>query len=227
MKKLGIFRNIIFIGWSGNKSIYFDTVSKQALETVRPPFFLKGQKKSKRFWLMSLLTALVLSNLARSLLLQVWQGQGVFYTKDVILALLLWWLLASFLFCGLVEKFLYPDIRDLRPTTSKTFRHAVYSNNFFRFDRIKKVTVARKCGYFLLLLVLPLLSLVMLGRFLLALGEAESQTVQVDSSFLIFFMAFCLFASTYVMLFQNNPYRWSRVVESYQKRKIKWGDISG
>lgn len=219
-----MFRKIIFIGESQGKTIYFDTKEQIALEATKSRLLSTEKSRNNRLHIVMILALIpLIGPVGIRLLIQFFFSGGIYLTRGLILWLFLIWLFEGLGLALIVEKALYSNMQDLKPTNNVLFRSAIYSNLFWRNFTDKKVTLGKKLLALLFITIVPVLSLTPFFVFGREFFQGNfDQPSEVSSAIIPFALFGILFGVVYVILFQNNPYRFLKVAEAYQARKLKW-----
>lgn len=218
-------RRIIFIGQSGGNTIYFDKKSGNILKA--PKSFLLDMEKSKhntRKIIIILTTFPILLSLAGGVA-NFFFGK-IYYTATLFIFLMFLWSMETIMLTYTLEKSLYFPIKhkridEIEIGTKSEFRQAIYSNNIWNIFGDKKVSLWKKIGIALFIIIICCLTILLpLIMYLINLQE-EFLGKAVGSEFIaISALGVMPFVSVYV-LWINNPLEWLKVVEKYQNKKMK------
>ena len=215
-----MFRKIIYIGEFDNQAIYFD-IEKQVPLAASKSSLLNTQK-SKYSWKYIICIILILS-LIRIMcrIFPVLDPFHVKYSVATIVYLIIVWVGVGVGFPIIMEKILYKNIKSVTPTTKQAFREALYGNIIWNNFSNKKITKSKKLWAWIVtlcILFFSIASLIVAAIVFNMIGKT------IGSEIIAISLLGLLPGLSVFLIWQNNIIRWMRIVENYQKRKIKWSD---
>ena len=212
-------RKIIFIGQSGDKAVYYNTRTKEALAADKSALLnTEGARKTNKAIIpLILLFALFGGGTG----VTIFSFTTPFRLNERMIPIIL---LAIFLvFVGsiyILEKALYKNVRSTVLANEEQFKVAVNSSLIWEGFSDKKATFG-KIFFFLFIILILLFCGGIVGMFgipgmLIPYYNHE----WFDLSLLFSPLAGVLPAVTYLLLFQNNPIRWLLAVRKYEQGKV-------
>lgn len=212
-------RRIIFIGQSGNQTVYLDTRTNEALIAGKSVFLdTEGARKSNSC-LLPMLS--FLSLLAGGGSLMIYDHLHPFRLEPWML-----WIFVPatcLVFLGslvLFEMTLYKEVKDTQLATRAEFDEAVETNLFWDNFSDKEATYG-KIIFFLGVIAILLFCLVILVLFAfpgMILAYFDQEDFKLST--LLSPVAGLFPSLVFLLLFQNNPIRWLLAVRKYQDGRL-------
>ncbi|UNV67613.1 hypothetical protein MP387_00355 [Streptococcus oralis] len=214
-------RKIIFIGQSGDKAVYYNTRTREALATESSASSETdgaiSSKKSKWPWVVffAFLLVAIIGIWIRSLIAPFRLSE---WMVPIHLSAIL------FVFIGSVygfEKLFYSGAKSLVPASEEQFKEAVESSKFWKKSPDKEPTVDKIILYLFVILVLLFVFVIVVffaipGTFI---PYYEHEWFE-PSMFMVPIGATIVPISVVLLLFQNNPIRWLLAVRKYKQGKV-------
>lgn len=143
------------------------------------------------------------------------------YSVATIVYLIIVWVGVGVGFPIMMEKVLYKNIKSVTPTTKQAFREALYGNIIWNNFSNKKITKCKKLWAWIVTLCIVFFSIASL-----IVGAIVFNMIgkTIGSEIIAISLLGLLPGLSVFLIWQNNIIRWMRIVENYQKRKIKWSD---
>ena len=214
-------RKIIFIGQSGDKAVYYNTRTKEALVADKSVLLnTEGARKTNKA-IIPLMLFFALFGGGTGL--AIFSFTSPFRLNERMIPIIL---LAIFLvFVGsvyMLEKALYKNVRSTVLANEEQFKAAVNSSLIWEGFSDKKATFG-KIFFFLFIILILLFCVGIVGMFgipgmLIPYYEHE----WFDLSLLFSPLAGVLPAVVVISLFQNNPISWLLAVRKYEQGKVRF-----
>ncbi|WP_148886556.1 hypothetical protein [Streptococcus sp. Marseille-P6264] len=216
-------RKIIFIGQSDDKTVYYNTRTKEALVADKSVLLnTEGARKSNRAIIpLILLFALFGGGTG----VAIFSFASPFRLNERMIPIIL---LAIFLvFVGsiyMLEKALYKNVRSIVLASKEQFKDAVNGSLIWEGFSDKKATFG-KIFFFLFIILILLFCVGIVGMF----GIPGMLIPYYDHdwfnlSLLFSPLAGVLPAAVVISLFQNNPIRWLLAVRKYDKGEVVFAE---
>jgi hypothetical protein len=234
-----VLRRIIFIGQSGSDVIYYDTRNERIVKAHKSRLLdMERSRNNGRNAAIGAASLIVLGGSVGSFIVPLF-SQGVVRLSYFLIGFLtVLWLIEMIVLILLLEQALYGPLRhkkkdELEPATKSEFRQAYMSNNIWCNPKGKKVTLGNKIGTLSLTIFMTAIAifvLVMMATISASLFGEEITWFTGGEGFIgkpvnasiipVSFLGVLPFAA-YLLIFQNNAFRWLLVVQKYKDRKLK------
>lgn len=212
-------RKIIFIGQSGDKAVYYNTRTKEALLADKSALLnTEGARRSNRGIAPLIAIFSLLGLLGGFVAIPIFSGFR--YNSAMVPVFILCLSFILFGFIWMMEVALYKEVKHVRRATKQEFKEAVYSNLFWENFSEKKATFAKMLAFMIVMLLVFMTTIVIFAAAIP--GTIDSFNKQEAFDIQIFFspLAGLFPAVSYLLLFQNNPIRWLLAVRKYEQGKV-------
>ncbi|QLB50294.1 hypothetical protein [Streptococcus sanguinis] len=212
-------RKIIFIGQSGDKAVYYNTRTKEALLADKSALLnTEGARRSNRGIAPLIAIFSLLGLLGGFVAIPIFSGFR--YNSAMVPVFILCLSFILFGFIWMMEVALYKGVKRARGATKQEFKEAVYSNLFWENFSEKKATFAKMLAFMIVMLLIFMTTIVIFAAAIP--GTIDSFNKQEAFDIQIFFspLAGLFPAVSYLLLFQNNPIRWLLAVRKYEQGKV-------
>ncbi len=214
-----IFRRYIFMGQSGNDTVYFDTKENTPLKAPKHKF-LDVEKAAYQsifivpgMFILMFLNRYFLNDLSTDILFS-YGSIAILIFSSVLFAVFL---------TILIERVLYKNVKVSKPATNDELKRAIYGNGFWVLHHKQRVGFKLK---FLMIMVDIIVAFAFLGyiRWIYRLLNQEDLFYcnMMFEDIMMFFLCGMMGFALVLLLWINNLVRWLNVVEKYQKRKVKY-----
>ena len=212
-------RKIIFIGQSGDKAVYYNTRTKEALLADKSALLnTEGARRSNRGIAPLIAIFSLLGLLGGFVAIPIFSGFR--YNSGMVPPFIAAQFFVCFGFIWMMEVALYKGVKRARGATKQEFKEAVYSNLFWENFSEKKATFAKMLAFMIVMLLVFMTTIVIFAAAIP--GTIDSFNKQEAFDIQIFFspLAGLFPALLYLFLFQNNPIRWFLAVRKYEQGKV-------
>ena len=211
-------RKIIFIGQSGDKAVYYNTRTKEALVADKSALLnTEGARRSNRGIAPLIAIFSLLGLLGGFLAIPILSSFR--YNSAMVPIFILCLSFIIFGFIWMMEVALYKGVKQVRGATKQQFEKAVYSNLFWDNFSDKKATFAKMLAFMIVMLLVFMLTIIFaatMPNIIDSFNRQEPFDIQI-----VFLPLGGLFpAVSYLLLFQNNPIRWLLAVRKYEQGKV-------
>lgn len=211
-------RKIIFIGQSGDKAVYYNTRTKEALLADKSALLnTEGARRSNRGIAPLIAIFSLLGLLGGFISIPIFSGLR--YNSAMVPVFILCLSFILFGFIWMMEVALYKEVKHVRRATKQEFAKAVDSNLFWENFSNKKATFGKMIIFLIIQLVILFLTLIGIAtipNIANSFIKQEKFDIQILFSLLIGLIPGLL----YLLLFQNNPIRWFLAVRKYEQGKV-------
>ena len=216
-------RKIIFIGQSGDRAVYYNTRTREALAANKSALLnTEGARRSNRAIIPLIAIFSLLGLLGCFVAIPIFSGFRYNSAMVPIFILCLSFILFGFIW--MMEVALYKGVKRARGATKQEFKEAVYSNLFWENFSEKKATFAKMLAFMIVMLLIFMTNIVIFAAAIP--GTIDSFNKQEAFDIQIFFspLAGLFPAVSYLLLFQNNPIRWLLAVRKYEQGKVVFAE---
>ena len=212
-------RKIIFIGQSGDKAVYYNTRTKEALVADKSALLnTEGARKTNRA-IIPLMFAFVFLGIIGGLV-AIPAFSGFRYSSWMVPPYIVAQFFVCFGFIWMMEEALYKEVKQVQGASSQQFAKAVDSNLLWENFSEKKATFGKMLAFMIVMLLVFMTTIVIFAAAIP--GTIDSFNKQEAFDIQIFFspLAGLFPALLYLFLFQNNPIRWLLAVRKYEQGKV-------
>ena len=211
-------RKIIFIGQSGDKAVYYNTRTKEALVADKSALLnTEGARRSNRGIALLIAIFPLLGLLGGFIAIPIFSGFR--YNSAMVPIFIISLSFIIFGFIWMMEVALYKGVKQVRGATKQQFEKAVYSNLIWDNFSDKKATFAKMLAFMIVMLLVFMVTIIFaatLPNIIDSFNKQEPFDIQI-----VFSLLGGLFpAVSYLLLFQNNPIRWLVAVRKYEQGKV-------
>ena len=212
-------RKIIFIGQSGDKAVYYNTRTREALVANKSALLnTEGARKTNKA-IIPLMFAFVFLGIIGGLV-AIPTFSGFRYSSWMVPPYIVAQFFVCFGFIWMMGEALYKEVKQVQGASSQQFAKAVYSNLFWENFSEKKATFVKMLAFMIVMLLVFMTTIVIFAAAIP--GTIDSFNKQEAFDIQIFFspLAGLFPALLYLFLFQNNPIRWLLAVRKYEQGKV-------
>ena len=211
-------RKIIFIGQSGDKAVYYNTRTREALVANKSALLnTEGARRSNRGIALLIAIFPLLGLLGGFIAIPIFSGFR--YNSAMVPIFIISLSFIIFGFIWMMEVALYKGVKQVRGATKQQFEKAVYSNLIWDNFSDKKATFAKMLAFMIVMLLVFMVTIIFaatLPNIIDSFNKQEPFDIQI-----VFSLLGGLFpAVSYLLLFQNNPIRWLVAVRKYEQGKV-------
>ena len=211
-------RKIIFIGQSGDKAVYYNTRTKEALVADKSVLLnTEGARKTNNA-IIPLMFAFVFLGIIGGLV-AIPAFSGFQYSSWMVPPYIVAQFFVCFGFIWMMEEALYKEVKQVQGASSQQFEKAVYSNLLWENFSKKKATFGKMIVFLIIQLVILFIAFIGIATILNIINSFINQE-KFDAQILFSLLIGLFPALLYLFLFQNNPIRWFLAVRKYEQRKV-------
>ena len=212
-------RKIIFIGQSGDKAVYYNTRTKEALVADKSVLLnTEGARKSNRA-IIPLMFAFVFLGIIGGLV-AIPAFSGFRYSSWMVPPYIVAQFFVCFGFIWMMEEALYKEVKQVQGASSQQFAKAVDSNLFWDNFSDKKATFGKMLAFMIVMLLVFMTTIVIFAAAIPGTIDSFNKQEAFDIQIFFSLLAGLFPAVSYLLLFQNNPIRWFLAVRKYEQGKV-------
>ena len=212
-------RKIIFIGQSGDKAVYYNTRTREALVASKSALLnTEGARKSNRA-IIPLMFAFVFLGIVGGLV-AIPAFSGFRYNSGMTQLFIAGFMFVFFCSMWMLEIALYKNVKYVRGATKQQFEKAVYSNLFWDNFSNKKATFLKIFAFIVVILLLFFATVITFIAFIPGIIDSFERKAPFELQIITSPLIGILPAVFYLFLFQNNPIRWLLAVRKYEQGKV-------
>ena len=212
-------RKIIFIGQSGDKAVYYNTRTKEALVADKSALLnTEGARKTNRA-IIPLMFAFVFFGIIGGLV-AIPAFSGFRYSSWMVPPYIVAQFFVCFGFIWMMEEALYKEVKQVQGASSQQFAKAVDSNLFWDNFSDKKATFGKMLAFMIVMLLVFMTTIVIFVATIPSIIDSFNKQETFDIQIFFSLLAGLFPAVSYLLLFQNNPIRWLLAVRKYEQGKV-------
>ena len=212
-------RKIIFIGQSGNKAVYYNTRTREALVADKSALLnTEGARKTNRV-IIPLMFAFVFFGIIGGLV-AIPAFSGFRYSSWMVPPYIAAQFFVCFGFIWMMEEALYKEVKQVQGASSQQFAKAVYSNLLWENFSEKKATCGKMFIFMIVMLLVFMTTIVIFVATIPSIIDSFNKQETFDIQIFFSLLAGLFPAVSYLLLFQNNPIRWLLAVRKYEQGKV-------
>ena len=212
-------RKIIFIGQSGDKAVYYNTRTKEALVADKSALLnTEGARKTNRA-IIPLMFAFVFLGIIGGLV-AIPAFSGFRYSSWMVPPYIVAQFFVCFGFIWMMEEALYKEVKQVQGASSQQFAKAVDSNLFWDNFSDKKATFGKMLAFMIVMLLVFMTTIVIFVATIPSIIDSFNKQETFDIQIFFSLLAGLFPALLYLFLFQNNPIRWFLAVRKYEQGKV-------
>lgn len=212
-------RKIIFIGQSGNKAVYYNTRTKEALVAEKSALLnTEGARKSNSA-IIPLMFAFVFFGIIGGLV-AIPAFSDFRYSSWMVPPYIVAQFFVCFGFIWMMEEALYKEVKQVQGVSSQQFAKAVDSNLFWDNFSDKKATFGKMLAFMIVMLLVFMTTIVIFVATIPSIVDSFNKQETFDIQIFFSPLAGLFPALLYLFLFQNNPIRWLLAVRKYEQGKV-------
>ena len=216
-------RKIIFIGQSGDKAVYYNTRTKEALVADKSALLnTEGARKTNRV-IIPLMFAFVFLGIIGGLV-AIPAFSGFRYSSWMVPPYIVAQFFVCFGFIWMMEEALYKEVKQVQGASSQQFAKAVDSNLFWDNFSDKKATFGKMLAFMIVMLLVFMTTIVIFVATIPSIIDSFNKQETFDIQIFFSLLAGLFPAVSYLLLFQNNPIRWLLAVRKYKQGKVLFGE---
>ena len=212
-------RKIIFIGQSGDKAVYYNTRTREALVANKSALLnTEGARKTNKA-IIPLMFAFVFLGIIGGLV-AIPAFSGFRYSSWMVPPYIVAQFFVCFGFIWMMEEALYKEVKQVQGASSQQFAKAVDSNLFWENFSNKKVTFGKMFIFMIVMLLVFMTTIVIFAAAIPSIIDSFNKQEPFDIQIFFSLLAGLFPAVSYLLLFQNNPIRWLLAVRKYEQGKV-------
>ena len=212
-------RKIIFIGQSGDKAVYYNTRTKEALVADKSALLnTEGARKSNSA-IIPLMFAFVFLGIIGGLV-AIPAFSDFRYNSWMVPPYIVAQFFVCFGFIWMMEEALYKEVKQVQGASSQQFAKAVDSNLFWDNFSDKKATFGKMLAFMIVMLLVFMTTIVIFVATIPSIIDSFNKQETFDIQIFFSLLAGLFPAVSYLLLFQNNPIRWLLAVRKYEQGKV-------
>ena len=211
-------RKIIFIGQSGDKAVYYNTRTREALVANKSVLLnTEGARKTNKAIIPLMLVFIFIGLIGGMVAMPAFSGFR--YSSWMVPPYIATHFFVCFGFIWMMEEALYKEVKQVQGASPQQFAKAVDSNLIWDNFSKKKATFGKMIVFLIIQLVILFLAFIGIATILNIINSFIKQE-KFDSQILFSLLIGLFPALLYLFLFQNNPIRWLLAVRKYEQGKV-------
>jgi len=211
-------RKIIFIGQSGDKAVYYNTRTKEALVADKSVLLnTEGARKTNKAIIPLMLVFIFIGLIGGMVAIPAFSGFR--YSSWMVPPYIATHFFVCFGFIWMMEEALYKEVKQVQGASPQQFAKAVDSNLIWDNFSKKKATFGKMIVFLIIQLVILFLAFIGIATILNIINSFIKQE-KFDAQILFSLLIGLFPALLYLFLFQNNPIRWLLAMRKYEQGKV-------
>ena len=211
-------RKIIFIGQSGDKAVYYNTRTKEALVADKSVLLnTEGARKTNKAIIPLMLVFIFIGLIGGMVAIPAFSGFR--YSSWMVPPYIATHFFVCFGFIWMMEEALYKEVKQVQGASPQQFAKAVDSSLIWDNFSKKKATFGKMIVFLIIQLVILFLAFIGIATILNIINSFIKQE-KFDAQILFSLLIGLFPALLYLFLFQNNPIRWLLAVRKYEQGKV-------
>ena len=212
-------RKIIFIGQSGNKAVYYNTRTREALVADKSALLnTEGARKTNSAIIPLMFAFVFLGIIGGLVAIPVFSDFR--YSSWMVPPYIVAQFFVCFGFIWMMEEALYKEVKQVQGASSQQFAKAVDSNLFWDNFSDKKATFGKMLAFMIVMLLVFMTTIVIFVATIPSIIDSFNKQEAFDIQIFFSLLAGLFPAVSYLLLFQNNPIRWLLAVRKYEQGKV-------
>ena len=212
-------RKIIFIGQSGNKAVYYNTRTREALVADKSALLNTEGARKTNSAIIPLMFAFVFLGIIGGLV-AIPAFSDFRYSSWMVPPYIVAQFFVCFGFIWMMEEALYKEVKQVQGASSQQFAKAVDSNLFWDNFSDKKATFGKMLAFMIVMLLVFMTTIVIFVATIPSIIDSFNKQETFDIQIFFSLLAGLFPAVSYLLLFQNNPIRWLLAVRKYKQGKV-------
>ena len=216
-------RKIIFIGQSDDKTVYYNTRTKEALVADKSVLLnTEGARKTNKAIIPLMLVFIFLGLIGGMVAIPALSGFR--YSSGMTQLFIAGFMFVFFCSMWMLEIALYKNVKYVRGATKQQFTKAVDSNLFWENFDVKKASIGKFCAFLAVMLLLLFATVITFIAFIPGIIDSFEKKAPFELQIITSPLIGILPAVFYLSLFQNNPIRWLLAVQKYDKGEVVFAE---
>ena len=216
-------RKIIFIGQSGNKAVYYNTRTREALVADKSALLNTEGARKTNSAIIPLMFAFVFLGIIGGLV-AIPAFSDFRYSSWMVPPYIVAQFFVCFGFIWMMEEALYKEVKQVQGASSQQFAKAVDSNLLWENFSEKKATFGKMLAFMIVMLLVFMTTIVIFVATIPSIIDSFNKQETFDIQIFFSLLAGLFPAVSYLLLFQNNPIRWLLAVRKYKQGKVLFGE---
>lgn len=212
-------RKIIFIGQSGDKAVYYNTRTKEALVADKSALLNTEGARKTNSAIIPLMFAFVFLGIIGGLV-AIPAFSDFRYSSWMVPPYIVAQFFVCFGFIWMMEEALYKEVKQVQGASSQQFAKAVDSNLLWENFSEKKATFGKMFAFMIVMLLVFMTTIVIFVATIPSIIDSFNKQETFDIQIFFSLLAGLFPAVSYLLLFQNNPIRWLLAVRKYEQGKV-------
>ena len=212
-------RKIIFIGQSGNKAVYYNTRTREALVADKSALLNTEGARKTNSAIIPLMFAFVFLGIIGGLV-AIPAFSDFRYSSWMVPPYIVAQFFVCFGFIWMMEEDLYKEVKQVQGASSQQFAKAVDSNLLWENFSEKKATFGKMLAFMIVMLLVFMTTIVIFVATIPSIIDSFNKQETFDIQIFFSLLAGLFPAVSYLLLFQNNPICWLLAVRKYKQGKV-------